>query len=278
MIVSRIILKNWRNFRSVDVPLRERMFIVGPNASGKSNFLDVFRFLRDIAKPEGGGLQKAIRDRGGIPKLRCLFARQDPQNEININLAVEDPPSEAILRKILNQSGCPYSVANCLCRGGFGYLKKKISHFNKAARSIPFLILTDLDNSPCPPQMIKSWLNIPEHPNLLFRIAVREVESWILADRAAIADFLGISEKKIPYDTDSLPDPKACLIQLARKSRSRSLREDLVPPSGATSRQEPNYNNRISDFIRNHWNADTASRHSRSLRRALERLRNFKPV
>jgi recombinational DNA repair ATPase RecF len=37
MIVSRLILKNWRNFRSVDVPLRERQFIVGPNASGKSN-------------------------------------------------------------------------------------------------------------------------------------------------------------------------------------------------------------------------------------------------
>ncbi len=87
MIVSRVILKNWRNFRNVNVPLRERMFIVGPNASGKSNFLDVFRFLRDIAKPEGGGLQKAIRDRGGISKLRCLFARRYPQIEIEVQLA-----------------------------------------------------------------------------------------------------------------------------------------------------------------------------------------------
>ncbi|MDD9857444.1 MAG: AAA family ATPase, partial [Gammaproteobacteria bacterium] len=59
MIVSRLTLKNWRNFREADVPLRERQFIVGPNASGKSNLLDVFRFLRDIAKPDGGGLQKA---------------------------------------------------------------------------------------------------------------------------------------------------------------------------------------------------------------------------
>jgi len=93
MIVSRIILKNWRNFRDVKVPLRERMFIVGPNASGKSNFLDVFRFLRDIAKPEGGGLQKAIRDRGGISKLRCLFARRDPQIEIEVHLA-DTPDAE----------------------------------------------------------------------------------------------------------------------------------------------------------------------------------------
>jgi hypothetical protein len=86
MIVSRIKLKNWRNFQKVDVPLRERMFIVGPNASGKSNFLDVFRFLRDIAKSEGGGLQKAVRDRGGISKLRCLLARRDPQIEIEVHL------------------------------------------------------------------------------------------------------------------------------------------------------------------------------------------------
>jgi hypothetical protein len=199
-------------------------------------------------------------------------------NGININLAVEDPPSEAILRKILSQSGCPYPVANCLCRGGFGYLKRNIHAFNKAARSSPFLILTDLDNSPCPPQMIKLWLDTPKHPNLIFRIAVREVESWILADREAVAGFLGISEKKIPYDTDSLPDPKAFLIHLARKSRSRSLREDLVPPSGATSKQGPNYNNRIIAFIQANWGADTASRHSRSLQRALERLRNFKSV
>lgn len=87
MIISRIKLRNWRNFLSVDVPLRERMFIVGPNASGKSNLLDVFRFLRDIAKPEGGGLQKAVRDRGGIPKLRCLFARRPSQIEIEVELS-----------------------------------------------------------------------------------------------------------------------------------------------------------------------------------------------
>ncbi|MFL9825603.1 AAA family ATPase [Rhodoplanes sp. SY1] len=86
MRVSRIVLQNWRNFRTVDVPLRERQFIVGPNASGKSNFLDVFRFLRDIAKPEGGGLQKAIKDRGGVSKLRSLAARRDPEIAIEVHL------------------------------------------------------------------------------------------------------------------------------------------------------------------------------------------------
>jgi predicted ATPase len=87
MIVSHIRVKNWRNFRQVDVSLRERQFIVGPNASGKSNFLDVFRFLRDIAKPEGGGLQKAIKDRGGVSKIRSLAARNDPEIAIEVDLA-----------------------------------------------------------------------------------------------------------------------------------------------------------------------------------------------
>lgn len=87
MIVSHIQLKNWRNFKEVNVSLRERQFLVGPNASGKSNLLDVFRFLRDIAKPDGGGLQKAVKERGGISKLRSLAARHDPEIEIMIHLS-----------------------------------------------------------------------------------------------------------------------------------------------------------------------------------------------
>ena len=86
MYISRVILKNWKNFKEVDVLLTERVFVVGPNASGKSNFLDVFRFLRDISKP-GGGLQKAVLERGGISKIRCLAARQSPNVEIEIHIA-----------------------------------------------------------------------------------------------------------------------------------------------------------------------------------------------
>ena len=87
MIISHIKMKNWRNFRNVDTPLGRRMFLVGANASGKSNFLDALRFLRDIAKTEGGGLQRAVSERGGISKIRCLAARKEPQVEIEIHLA-----------------------------------------------------------------------------------------------------------------------------------------------------------------------------------------------
>ena len=75
-IFSRLTLKNWRNFTSVDgLRLSRRVFLVGPNAIGKSNFLDVFRFLRDIAL-EGGGLAKAVELRGGMAAVRSLHARK----------------------------------------------------------------------------------------------------------------------------------------------------------------------------------------------------------
>jgi len=88
MLVDHIILKNWRNFPAVDVSLGNRVFLVGPNACGKSNFLDVFRFLHDLAKP-GGGLQRAISTRGGLFQIRCLSATfsSSPDIEIEIHLA-----------------------------------------------------------------------------------------------------------------------------------------------------------------------------------------------
>jgi predicted ATPase len=88
MHITHLKLQNWRNFHKVDVDLGSRMFLIGPNASGKSNFLDVFRFLRDVA---GEGLQKAVQvHRGGIGVLRCLSARQYSSIDIEIQMADEE--------------------------------------------------------------------------------------------------------------------------------------------------------------------------------------------
>lgn len=95
MLVTRLRLKNWRNFKHLDVQLRSRTYIIGANASGKSNLLDVFRFLRDVCKPAGGGLQKAVDDRGGITKLRCLQARTD--NEVEVFVAISEDADSAPL-------------------------------------------------------------------------------------------------------------------------------------------------------------------------------------
>lgn len=87
MYITRLKLKNWRNFRSVDAVFQDVTYIMGPNASGKSNFLDVFRFLRDIADPRGGGLQQALTSRGGMSKVRCLAARNNPKIMIDVTLS-----------------------------------------------------------------------------------------------------------------------------------------------------------------------------------------------
>jgi hypothetical protein len=79
-------LENWRNFLSVDVSLERRVFLVGPNASGKSNVLDAFRFLRDIADPEGGGFLAAVSRRGGVSQIRSLHARRNPNVVIEVAL------------------------------------------------------------------------------------------------------------------------------------------------------------------------------------------------
>ena len=82
---THIHVKNWRNFAKAGVSLERRAFLVGPNASGKSNFLDVFRFLHDLVCI-GGGFQEALRQRGGVPRLRCLAARQ--QSDLVIHARV----------------------------------------------------------------------------------------------------------------------------------------------------------------------------------------------
>lgn len=89
MRFTNVHLENWRNFTRADVPLQQRMFLVGPNASGKSNFLDVFRFLRDLVSI-GGGLEKAVADRGGVSRLRSLAARRYPEIVIDVRMGEND--------------------------------------------------------------------------------------------------------------------------------------------------------------------------------------------
>ena len=90
MIISRIGLTNWRNFTTLDVPLGPRLVVVGANATGKSNFLDAFRFIRDIAAPAGGGLASAVARRGGFSKVQCLFARNNNPGKVSLTFDVRD--------------------------------------------------------------------------------------------------------------------------------------------------------------------------------------------
>jgi len=91
---SRLNLGNWRNFASLDVELQQRVFLVGPNAAGKSNLLDVFRFLRELAAV-GGSFQEAVRRRGGVSRLRCLAARKMSDVGVEVELKQADEAAPA---------------------------------------------------------------------------------------------------------------------------------------------------------------------------------------
>ncbi|ESQ08517.1 MAG: AAA family ATPase [Thiohalocapsa sp. PB-PSB1] len=105
MYISRLKLRNWRNFTNVDVNLNEIVYVIGPNASGKSNLLDVFRFMREIVNPKGGGLWQAIDTRGGLKKIRSLAARKTPWVELEFEFredlqTIEGPPEWRYLLRI----------------------------------------------------------------------------------------------------------------------------------------------------------------------------------
>jgi len=194
---------------------------------------------------------------------------------IYITLAVEDSLSEAVAKKILDQSDKNYQVTKCLCRGGYGYLKSRINAFNQAAKAIPFFVLTDQDKG-CPPEKIEEWLQHKANSNLIFRIAVMEVESWVMAHRKAFAKFISVPVTRIPNNTDEIDNPKQYLLSLVRKSRSRRLRDDIVPRPGSTAKIGPDYNARLSEFIRYKWDAYEAKKNSESLDRAFQRIQEFK--
>jgi len=134
---------------------------------------------------------------------------------------------------------------------------------------MPVLMITDLDRSPCPPALIADRLGAPSS-GFLFRVCVREVEAWLLADRPAIAAFLKFSLSSVPIQPEQLDDPKAELIRLA-KYAPRAIRTGLTPVGSATI--DPEYNTLLTTFISDTRSPKVAVLTAPSLARAYQRLR-----
>lgn len=196
---------------------------------------------------------------------------------IPIYIVVEGDLDETILRHIIEKYRKDLRVEVCLGKQGSGYIKNKILGFNRSAEGIPFIILTDLDTSPCAPYLVKKWLPHGNHKNLLLRVAVTEVESWILADRVNFSRFLKLDISSFPSNTDHLKKPKEHLISLARKSPVTELRKGLVPVENGTALVGPDYSGVLIRFISKHWSPEAARKLSPSLDRAISAIRSYKP-
>ncbi len=205
--------------------------------------------------------------------------------EVPITLAVEDELSEHLLRALLIQTKRNFLIGTVYGKRGAGYLKQKLPAFNNAAKGSGFLLLTDLDSCVCVPKLIQDWFvcALSEYPkrkhcNLAFRVAVREIESWVLADREQFAEYFGLAKQLIPEQTDTISDPKQFLLQIVARCRKRSLRDDIVPKAGDKRRVGPDYSGRLGEFVQTRWRAETAILHSASLERTWNCLRAFHPV
>ncbi|NQU86626.1 MAG: hypothetical protein HQ541_12775 [Mariniphaga sp.] len=193
---------------------------------------------------------------------------------IYINLIYEDDLSEMVMVHILNQFNNKFHIANSYPGHGFGYLKTNIRGFNQASSIIPHFMLTDLDNYICPTELINDWINFTVNPNFIFRIAVKEVESWLLADIEGLSEFLRVSPNNFPLQPEIEIDPKNKLIQLARRSRLRKIREDIVPINDNAT-IGPNYNGCLIEFIVKKWDIQKAMQRSSSLLSAINKLNQF---
>lgn len=192
-----------------------------------------------------------------------------------IALATEDELSEAIgLRLIAENKWWSTEQPMLLRKDGFGYLKAGMKKWLELARQRPVLLLTDLDRKACPVLLREEWLaGASLHPALLFRLAVREIESWVLADHVAFRQLIG-GRGRLPEAPDELPDPKQYLLQLA-KNAPREIRQDLVRIEGNELRQGVGYNRCLADWVRHQWNPSRAAERSPSLRRARAALAQY---
>lgn len=184
--------------------------------------------------------------------------------------AVEGLVDEAVFLRLVQYAGAvPGQVYG---KNGKPSLRQSLMGYNRAARFSPWLILADLDqDADCAPPFRAAWLPNPA-TYMCFRVAVREVEAWFFADRVNLARFLGVPISRIPQAPETLPSPKRAMVELARRSRWREIREDMVPRFSSGRSVGPAYTSRLIEFVETAWEPQFAERASDSLRRCCNRL------
>lgn len=190
--------------------------------------------------------------------------------------AVEGIVDEAVFRRLVRavraEPGPVYG------RNGKQSLLARLPGYNRAARLSPWLVLVDLDqDAHCPPPFTAATLPNPS-TLMCFRVVVREVEAWLLADAERIAAFLDVNASRIPRNPEGEGNPKQAVINLARRSRSRDIARDLVPREGSGRAEGPAYASRLTEFVsdaRHGWRPVVAARTSESLSRCLSCLRRL---
>jgi predicted ATP-dependent endonuclease of OLD family len=191
-----------------------------------------------------------------------------------INILVEGETDAHVAMRLLKHLSL--EVGTIYGKSGKAHLLKQLPKYNQAARFNHWFVIVDLDNETlCASQAIRQWL--PDHEEgMLLRVAVQAIESWLLADVEHFASFLAVSMSRFPDQPDLERNPKERLVNIARSSRKRDIRDDFVPRQGSGSKVGPLYTARLVQFVQQAWRPEVAIHRSDSLKRciaALERLR-----
>lgn len=198
---------------------------------------------------------------------------------MKVNLVLEGFLEEPTARRLVLY--CGHEVGAVSRLDGAKNIKNKAHKYHSMTkRGEAVFVLTDsMDTGEsCVPQAKREYLERhiqSPSPHFLLRFAVRELESWLLADRGGIADYLCVPLIKIPTAPETLDDPKREMVRLASKSRSCRIRDEIVPDAKHRGLVAPGYTGAVTRFIIEHWDIDAAQECSESLRRCIRALKRL---
>lgn len=189
---------------------------------------------------------------------------------------VEGRVDKAVLERILGQLGI--SCGRIKEYGGCSKLDADIPKFLESTRSHAICILRDLDAGECAPSLLDRFgvEKAASPANLVFRVPVRQIEAWLLADTDSFARYFKISKALMPAHPDVLADAKEEVLRLLRRSNSPPMKEGMLPREGYSSRTGAEYASLLNDYTRRLWDPDRARGRSPSLDRSLKAFEAFK--
>jgi hypothetical protein len=187
-----------------------------------------------------------------------------------VSLAAEGSLDFAVLRRLIASAGL--RPGDEYGNRGKSYIDQRLARWNLAAQWQPWVVLRDLDrDAGCAPQLLSKLIG-ERSAGLCLRIAVHEVEAWLLADREGFSRHFLVPRAKVPLRPESLLDAKATLLELIDRSKRKDRTRVVVRARSGEREAGPEYNAVLADFVSQHWQPTQAAEASDSLARTLRRL------
>ena len=188
---------------------------------------------------------------------------------MGIPAVVEGYMESVFLPVVLDQIGRADLEPIIRIAGGGSKFWLDAARYNEAGKHTTVMGLADLEREQCASALLASKFR-HKSSGFHLRIAVRMLESWLLADRQAMARFLKVPISTLPMNPDGEAHAKRVLVDIARRSTSKNIRDALVPDdSGGVV--GPDYAATMSKFIEQHWRVSVARKSSPSLEKACQR-------